>query len=139
MVLCDGCNHGLHIDCLDPPLLAVPECYWLCNACNCTSPIGRDISEDRVTLQFLATSKFPHSPDKKEKSRIRARASRFSLVDGQLLHTQTGKPVPAIADREQHIQDCHGTGHFGIAQDLAHHPKPLLVAWYDRAGQSCPA
>ena len=56
MVLCDGCKHGLHIDCVDPPLTAVPEGYWLCDAC--TSPTGRDITEDRFTLQFLAASTF---------------------------------------------------------------------------------
>ena len=113
MVLCDGCKHGLHIDCLDPPL---HEGYWLCDAC--ISPTGRDITEDRVTLQFLATSKFPAAACKKEKTRIRARANRFSLVGGQLLHTQTSKPIHAIADRVQHLQDCHGIGHFGIAKTL---------------------
>ena len=30
MVLCDACNHGYHIWCLDEPLLRVPEEAWKC-------------------------------------------------------------------------------------------------------------
>ena len=92
MILCDGCKHGIHTDCLDPPSTPVPKGYWLCDAY--TSPTGCDITKDRVTLQFLATGEFPAAADRKEKSRIRARASRFSMADGQLLHKETGKPVP---------------------------------------------
>ena len=40
------------------------------------------------------------------------------MADGQLLHKESGKPVPAIADRMGHLQDCHGLGHFGIAKTL---------------------
>ena len=38
----------------------------MCDAC--TSSTDRDITEDRVTLQFLAISKFPPTADKKEKA-----------------------------------------------------------------------
>ena len=40
------------------------------------------------------------------------------MADGQLLHKETGKPVPAVADRMRHLQDCHGIGDFGIAKTL---------------------
>ena len=33
MLLCDGCNAGAHITCLDQPLADVPEGEWFCNEC----------------------------------------------------------------------------------------------------------
>jgi RNase H-like domain found in reverse transcriptase/Reverse transcriptase (RNA-dependent DNA polymerase)/Integrase zinc binding domain/PHD-finger/Integrase core domain/C-5 cytosine-specific DNA methylase len=33
MLLCDNCDHGWHIYCLDPPLEEVPEGEWLCPDC----------------------------------------------------------------------------------------------------------
>ena len=33
MVLCDGCPGAYHIDCLEPPLLSVPDGGWHCPAC----------------------------------------------------------------------------------------------------------
>lgn len=33
LVLCDGCDSGLHMDCLQPALEAVPEGDWLCPEC----------------------------------------------------------------------------------------------------------
>lgn len=33
MLLCDGCDGGYHLFCLEPPLKAVPEGDWYCEAC----------------------------------------------------------------------------------------------------------
>jgi hypothetical protein len=34
MLICDGCNLGYHMECLDPPLPAVPEDpLWFCSQC----------------------------------------------------------------------------------------------------------
>lgn len=33
MLLCDGCDHGYHMDCLDPPVQDVPKGDWFCPAC----------------------------------------------------------------------------------------------------------
>jgi len=30
MLLCDGCDDGFHMSCLDPPLHSVPEGDWYC-------------------------------------------------------------------------------------------------------------
>lgn len=38
LLLCDGCNRGFHIFCLDPPLDSVPEGNWICDHC---SPVLR--------------------------------------------------------------------------------------------------
>ncbi|XP_034663330.1 serine/arginine repetitive matrix protein 2 isoform X1 [Drosophila subobscura] len=33
MLLCDSCNQGYHMDCLDPPLHEIPEGSWYCDEC----------------------------------------------------------------------------------------------------------
>ena len=33
LLLCDGCDSGYHLDCLDPPLSAVPPDEWFCPEC----------------------------------------------------------------------------------------------------------
>ncbi|CAH1647903.1 unnamed protein product [Spodoptera littoralis] len=33
IVLCDECNHGYHMTCLDPPLTELPEEDWYCPSC----------------------------------------------------------------------------------------------------------
>ena len=33
MLLCDGCDRGFHMHCLDPPLTAPPLAAWYCPAC----------------------------------------------------------------------------------------------------------
>jgi hypothetical protein len=33
LLLCDLCNFGFHIFCLDPPLLEIPKDSWFCEKC----------------------------------------------------------------------------------------------------------
>ena len=33
MLLCDGCDHGYHMDCLDPPVAKIPDGDWFCPVC----------------------------------------------------------------------------------------------------------
>ncbi|EIN10782.1 hypothetical protein PUNSTDRAFT_125473 [Punctularia strigosozonata HHB-11173 SS5] len=33
MLLCDGCDCGFHIFCLDPPLASIPRGQWFCHTC----------------------------------------------------------------------------------------------------------
>ena len=33
MLLCDACNEGYHISCLNPPLARVPDGNWFCDNC----------------------------------------------------------------------------------------------------------
>jgi len=34
ILLCDECDSGCHIDCLDPPLKSLPQEQWFCQDCN---------------------------------------------------------------------------------------------------------
>ena len=48
MLLCDGCDAGFHLRCLDPPLAAVPAGDWYCARCVAQFPVkyGRAPPED---------------------------------------------------------------------------------------------
>lgn len=49
MLLCDGCDLGYHLECLDPPLVEVPVDEWYCPECPHTPP-RRDIDIIEVDL-----------------------------------------------------------------------------------------
>jgi hypothetical protein len=40
MLLCDACDAGWHLQCLDPPLLAAPAGDWLCPTCQLAATLG---------------------------------------------------------------------------------------------------
>ncbi|XP_077315072.1 PHD and RING finger domain-containing protein 1 isoform X2 [Lithobates pipiens] len=50
LLLCDGCDAGYHMECLTPPLNAIPVDEWFCPEC---APINRpgeeQVSEEEVT------------------------------------------------------------------------------------------
>eukprot|EP00117_Sycon_ciliatum_P046179 scpid110424/ scgid4350/ PHD and RING finger domain-containing protein 1 len=52
MLLCDTCDGGYHLDCLNPPLAAVPTGSWSCPVCsfidtsNATPPVSDDGQEE---------------------------------------------------------------------------------------------
>ena len=39
ILLCDGCEAGYHLQCLTPPLAAIPEGDWFCPACDGTAKL----------------------------------------------------------------------------------------------------
>eukprot|EP00112_Aurelia_sp_Birch-Aquarium-sp1_P005163 Seg1585.12 transcript_id=Seg1585.12/GoldUCD/mRNA.D3Y31 product="PHD and RING finger domain-containing protein 1" protein_id=Seg1585.12/GoldUCD/D3Y31 len=46
LLLCDGCDHGYHLECLDPPLDHVPIDDWYCPACAANrQPAAAQIAE----------------------------------------------------------------------------------------------
>ncbi|XP_023580150.1 PHD and RING finger domain-containing protein 1 [Trichechus manatus latirostris] len=54
LLLCDGCDAGYHMECLDPPLQEVPVDEWFCPECAAPgggpSPDPGHVSEEEVTL-----------------------------------------------------------------------------------------
>ncbi|KAG7468431.1 hypothetical protein MATL_G00142910 [Megalops atlanticus] len=52
LLLCDGCDAGYHMECLTPPLDAVPVEEWFCPECAANNPHagqgGEEVSEDEV-------------------------------------------------------------------------------------------
>ncbi|XP_075282179.1 PHD and RING finger domain-containing protein 1 isoform X2 [Opisthocomus hoazin] len=46
LLLCDGCDAGYHMECLNPPLSEVPVEEWFCPAC---APVGMGAAADHVS------------------------------------------------------------------------------------------
>ncbi|KAH6914792.1 PLU-1-like protein-domain-containing protein [Coprinopsis sp. MPI-PUGE-AT-0042] len=53
MLLCDGCDCGFHIFCLDPPLAAIPKDQWFCYTC--LAGTGGDFGFDEGAEHSLST------------------------------------------------------------------------------------
>eukprot|EP00884_Botryococcus_braunii_P020945 jgi/Botrbrau1/7534/Bobra.0019s0022.1 len=77
MLLCD---HGYHIDCLEPALARVPRGPWLCPLCDQIADAvpSRDIVDDEEVLDYLAADK-RHRPgtSRKDAKRIARRAQNY--------------------------------------------------------------
>ncbi len=40
LICCEKCPLSYHIECLNPPLVKIPNSEWLCSKCSCDKPIG---------------------------------------------------------------------------------------------------
>ncbi|PCH40905.1 hypothetical protein WOLCODRAFT_162645 [Wolfiporia cocos MD-104 SS10] len=56
MLLCDGCDCGFHIFCLDPPLNSIPKGQWFCHTClfGTGGDFGFDEGEEHSLSSFQA-------------------------------------------------------------------------------------
>ncbi|KAI0065783.1 hypothetical protein BV25DRAFT_1879666 [Artomyces pyxidatus] len=56
MLLCDNCDSGFHMFCLDPPLLSVPKGQWYCPTClfGTGGDFGFDEGEEHSLSSFQA-------------------------------------------------------------------------------------
>lgn len=43
LIVCDGCGSNFHMECVEPPLTAVPEGSWFCSSCKHTKRTGPSI------------------------------------------------------------------------------------------------
>ena len=52
MLICDHCNQGYHMSCLQPPLKEVPDDDWYCPQCakRRSAPTAQDIINQRATM-----------------------------------------------------------------------------------------
>ncbi|THH33534.1 hypothetical protein EUX98_g693 [Antrodiella citrinella] len=56
MLLCDGCDCGFHMFCLDPPLASIPKGQWFCHIClfGTGGDFGFDEGEEHSLSSFQA-------------------------------------------------------------------------------------
>ncbi|KAH7922065.1 hypothetical protein BV22DRAFT_1197718 [Leucogyrophana mollusca] len=56
MLLCDGCDCGFHMFCLDPPLATIPKGQWFCHTClfGTGGDFGFDEGEEHSLSSFQA-------------------------------------------------------------------------------------
>jgi hypothetical protein len=62
MLLCDGCDAGFHLHCLDPPLAAVPDGEWRCPRCagGAGAGAGADHGSGRAAVASSSSSSSAH-------------------------------------------------------------------------------
>lgn len=121
MLLCDNCDRGFHIDCLDPPLQKIPSGIYWCEECKTSSLADMakrqevDITEDQAVIDFLTSGDLPE--DTAERKRVKSRAKQYAVRDG-LLYKQKNeewRQVPLVEEREELIRRRHDfLGHMGI-------------------------
>ncbi|NXL84052.1 PHRF1 protein, partial [Alectura lathami] len=97
LLLCDGCDAGYHMECLNPPLSEVPVDEWFCPAC---APMGAsaaadadDLSEEEVAALMAdvtpTTSRLrPHVRTRaiartRQSERVRATVNRNRITTAQ--------------------------------------------------------
>ena len=91
-----------------------------------------DITKDVAVLQWLQSGPTDCGWSAKEKRRVKARAARFFLEEGDTLYRKpTGRfparRVPAIADRLPIIEGLHLVGHYGIMRTMSMVQQHLAV------------
>ncbi|NXS21578.1 PHRF1 protein, partial [Mystacornis crossleyi] len=100
LLLCDGCDAGYHMECLNPPLSEVPVDEWFCPAC---APMGANgaadadhVSEEEVAALMAdvvpTTSRLrPHVRTRaiartRQSERVRATVNRNRITAQQIRH-----------------------------------------------------
>ena len=57
---CDQCPASFHLDCLNPPLVEVPEGDWFCNACMASK---KTVNRFELVFFFPPMANLPFSPN----------------------------------------------------------------------------
>ena len=116
MLLCDGCNSGWHIYCLEPPLEDVPDGEWLCPRCT-SSGIGPNpalADEGPKEKPETAVNLFPSKAQ-------RARDTQAQAYDGRQVMRQKLGP-------DGQMQPVWGLVAF---RGATHRPKYFQVRYED--------
>ena len=117
MLICDNCDKGYHMGCLNPPLIELPSGdKWTCKRCIRASKM--DVTEDKDLLYYLRTGNHTQNLDTANKKRVSARAKRYTEEDGKLYFNDNSKfgarPIPPMEERTDIIKSLHEIGHFAV-------------------------
>nr|XP_015193913.1 PREDICTED: PHD and RING finger domain-containing protein 1 isoform X3 [Lepisosteus oculatus] len=107
LLLCDGCDAGYHMECLVPPLDAVPVEEWFCPECAVNNPSQaqeEDVNEDEVAV--LMADVVPST------SRLRATTGQTRAI----ARTRQSERVRANVNRNRISQ----------ARNMQHVPRHLM-------------
>ncbi|KAF7659258.1 hypothetical protein LDENG_00001210 [Lucifuga dentata] len=95
LLLCDGCDAGYHMECLTPPLDAVPVEEWFCPECEANNRQSRASAEELRETENFSSSSRPAS------SRSRSRAAGPTRA---IARTQQSERVRANVNRHRITQ-----------------------------------
>ncbi|NWV69391.1 PHRF1 protein, partial [Malurus elegans] len=112
LLLCDGCDAGYHMECLNPPLSEVPVDEWFCPGC---APMGANaaadtdhVSEEEVAALMAdvvpTTSRLrPHVRTRaiartRQSERVRATVNRNRITTAQQIQHVPGYLMSSLLD-----------------------------------------
>ncbi|XP_048339784.1 PHD and RING finger domain-containing protein 1 isoform X2 [Sphaerodactylus townsendi] len=113
LLLCDGCDAGYHMECLNPPLSEVPVDEWFCPPCapaNMASADNDHVSEEEVAS--LIADAVPTTSRLRPNVRTRA-----------IARTRQSERVRATVNRNR----------ITTAQRIQHVPRYLMSSFLDEA------
>lgn len=62
MLLCDNCDMGYHLECLNPPLAEVPPGVWYCPLCEPEGPMDDPSASNRNLMLLVEAAAFGWTP-----------------------------------------------------------------------------
>ncbi|NXJ12340.1 PHRF1 protein, partial [Odontophorus gujanensis] len=110
LLLCDGCDAGYHMECLNPPLSEVPVDEWFCPAC---VPVGASADTDHVSEEEVAALTADVIPTT---SRLRPHVRTRAIA-----RTRQSERVRATVNRNR----------ITTAQQIQHVPRYLMSSLLD--------
>lgn len=110
MLLCDGCNRGYHMDCLQPALTEIPASSWYCDYCFDSDASANDdeaaiseliteleqigVPETRLRVRYSETVVAPRITRTRQSERIRA--TILSRIAPSRRHAPVGSRETAL-------------------------------------------
>jgi len=134
ILLCDGCDRGFHIYCLDPPLTAVPTNEeWYCTPCLLSrgDDFGFEEGEEHSIPSFQARDAgfaaawwSTHRPLSQGESKPRSRALGTAVVSEDDVEREFWRLTESSTDtvEVEYGADVHSTTHGSGAPTLETHP-----------------
>ncbi|KAM5319748.1 PHD and RING finger domain-containing protein 1 isoform 2-T3 [Glossophaga mutica] len=114
LLLCDSCDAGYHMECLDPPLQEVPVDEWFCPECAAPGAAALPTDTDSVTEEEVSLLLVDVVPTA---SRLRPRAGRTRAI----ARTRQSERVRAAVDRHR----------MSTARNIQHVPRSLVSSLLD--------
>lgn len=114
LLLCDGCDAGYHMECLEPPLQEVPVDEWFCPECAISEAAAPTADADPVTeeeVSLLLADVVPTA------SRLRPRTGRTRAI----ARTRQSERVRATVNRNR----------MSTARGIQHVPRHLISSLLD--------
>lgn len=122
LLICDACDKGCHMDCLDPPLTALPEGRWICPVC--VPPPNR--RRGPLRNSYSASADTPSHPRKK---------TQRLLYPGEILgeYELDMTPIPTSSSRKRRkkIQEMEDVECVSRASSDSQMPLPPGVSESD--------
>ncbi|KAJ8915230.1 hypothetical protein NQ315_015453 [Exocentrus adspersus] len=117
MLLCDGCDLGFHLYCLNPPLQEVPGGAWFCNECSGDDDMGSDV--ELYEFQLVLDESF-RQPQRQNRNRSPHQGQRRSQSTRLVPRTrQTERVRRRIASNRQQTRQSTSRPSTSSSMDLA--------------------